>query len=210
MPAFSGKIELLEYDKRAHIEAIHKKLELHMRIAARAFIRAAIADDGIPVVTGMAKGSFLNIGRALRVAIPIHPVKRTRERKTKIYVVEDEWYYPPTGGKIRKDPEAGASLSTTKDEMFVKTDKGLAFFFDSRVFHYTLEDQIGVRSPTAPWKTLQKGREAFILSMADFKDRAPSVKKYIIKTTITFGKNGYHIKRGERLRERKQRTVKGE
>ncbi len=111
---------------------------------------------------------------------------------------------------MEKTPGAGAELSTTAEEMFVKTDKGMAFYFDSRVFYYTLEDQIGVRSPSAPWKTLQKGREAFLLSMEDFKDRAPSVKKYITKTTITFGKNGYHIKRGERLRERKQRTVKGE
>ena len=177
-----GTIDVLKFDSKGYNAALRKAIEVQFRQAARAFIRAAV--PLIPVETGMARGSFLNIGRYLRVAIPINPTK-FRQR-----------YYP---GGLPKTPQAGANLSTPVSEIFNWDGDKLVFTFQSDVLHLSLEDQIGVRSPTAPWKAFDAGRDAFMSTLSGMK--LPNVKSYITKTTITFGRGSKITSSPIRLRK---------
>lgn len=168
----SGSVDVLDFDAAAYTKAVNEKIAAEFRQAARAFIRAAL--PRVPVDSGMARGSFLNVGRFLRVAVPITP------RRTGLK------YYPGGGKKpILKTAEAGAKLATRGEDV-VKVLRGrVTFTFQTKVFHYLLEDQFGVRS--GPWGSFEAGRAAFIESVRTLKDRLPSIKGFITKTTITFG-----------------------
>lgn len=177
-----GTIDVLKFDSKGYSAALKKAIEVQFRQAARAFIRAAV--PLIPVDTGMARGSFLNIGRFLKVAVPINPLRRGQR------------YYP---GGLPKTPQAGANLSTPITEIFTWDGDKLAFTFQSKVLHLTLEDHIGVRSPTAPWKAFDAGRDAFMSTLHGMK--LPKVKSYVVKTTITFGRGSKVTSSPIRLRK---------
>lgn len=191
MPRIYGTLDVLKFDNVGYTKAARKALEVQFRRAARAFVRAAIPK--IPVQTGMAKGSFLNLGRYLRIAIPISPTKFNQK------------YYPPGKGRpIPKTPESGAALSTPAQQTIKWVGNRLLFEFQSSVFHLTLEDLIGVRSPTSPWGSFAAGRTAFLQEMRNLKDRLPSIKSYITKTTITYGRGQPIVSAPIRLRQQEK------
>lgn len=168
-----GTVDILELDAAAYSAAVRAAIELEFRQAARAFIRAAL--PLVPTDSGMARGSFLNVGQALRVAVPIQPT-RTGLR-----------YYPPGGGpSIPKTPESGAALSTPPDQIISNVNGRVTFQFNTRVFHYTLEDVIGVRS--GPWNSFAAGQRAFVERMRNLRRRLPHVGAYTTRTSITFGR----------------------
>lgn len=185
-----GTIDLLEFDSTGYTAAVNRAIEAEFRQAAREFIRAAY--PLVPVQSGMARGSFLNIGRFLRVAVPIAP-RRFNQR-----------YYPPGGGaSIPKTPESGASLSTPPNQIIRRDGNRVIFEFNTRVFHYTLEDLIGVRS--GPWGSFAAGRAAFMTRMRNLRNRLPNIGSYITRTTITYGRSTPI--RSAPVRLRKQETV---
>lgn len=200
MTRFYGTIDTLEFDSAGYTRAMREALEVQFRQAARAFVRAAILK--IPVETGMARGSFKDIGRFLNVQIPINP---TRSGK----------YYPPNGGApIPKTPEAGAALSTPPDQIIKWDDANrIAFEFESQVFHYTLQEFFRpinsatgqpVGSPTAPWQSMIAGRVAFRNEMRSLRKRLPKIKSFMTRTSITFGNGGYIVSKKVRLRQQEK------
>lgn len=182
MVRFFGSIQGFKIDGKGYTDYVRQQIELNVRQAAREFIRAAI--PRVPVLSGMARGSFLHLGRALRVAIPINPSQR------------NGIYYGPNGERLPKTPESGARLSTSPENAFKNRGNNIQFEFNTRVFHYTLEDIFGVRSPTAPWRSFQAGQEAFILEMQHLTKRLQSIRSFVTMTTVTFGK-GSGITRSE-------------
>lgn len=191
MPRLYGTVDVLDFDAKGYSAAVRKSMEIQFRHAARAFLRAAVPH--VPVQTGMARGSFLHIGRYLNVAVPINPI---RFNKT---------YEMPGGGKIPKTPESGASLSTSPQNLIKWRDNRLVFEFESNVFHYTLEDIFGLKSPTAPWESIKKGRIAFMEELRKLRTRLPKLGGYITRTSITFGR-GSHFKSAP-IRLRSQETI---
>lgn len=203
---FSGHVNIPTLDIQALTDKQKEVLDGFMRQAARAYVRAAISK--IPIQTGMARGSYLNIGRFLKVAIPLTGASnyRIRNRRGKSYKEKNFWYYPPgTGRRLPKTPETGAKLTAFKLGLVPKAD-GFAheFTINSKVFHLTLEDQIGVKSPTAPWHSTQAGREAWLAYMRGLKKRMPKITDFISMTTISFGRgSGRLVETHGRLRIRK-------
>lgn len=202
MPRFSGKFETPELNLSDFTKALYKKLENEYKAGAREFIQAAI--PLIPVQSGMARGSYLNIGRLLGMTITINKKRYRYKRNKKTGVVyrtiQDRWYYPPGGGpRIPKTPESGAKLTSFK---LANIPQDTAFAFDSRVFHYTLEDLLGVRSPSAPWRSLEAGRLAFLRHMDGIEDRLPKIGEYTTKTVISFGYGARHITKVKPTRSR--------
>lgn len=192
MARLYGTVTVPKFDAVGYTKAVKESIEIQFRKAAAKFVRAAIA--GVPVQTGMAKGSFLNIGRFLRVAIPISPSKR------------NQWYYPPGGGgRIPKTPQQGAALSTQPADAFKWNGNRLSFEFETGVFHYTLNDLIGIHGP--PWGTFAAGRDAFIAEMSlGLRTRLPNIGSFITLTSITYGRG--RVIRSTPIRLRKQETVR--
>jgi hypothetical protein len=170
MPSVVYKIQILEFKHIAYTKAARRKTEVQFRQAARAFVRAAV--PRIPVETGMARGSFLNIGRFLRVAVPIAPTRLNQK-------------YYATGTPIAKTPKSGAAL-TTFSIPGRKGKKKLEFRFNSQVFHYQIEEHTGLRSPSAPWLSLTYGMDAFNKVMRGLfaKSNYPQIANFVTKTII--------------------------
>lgn len=178
-----GTVQTLQFDSSGYTKAMKKALEVQFRHAARAFLRAAI--PRVPVQTGMARGSFLNIGRLLNVAVPIQPT------------LFNQFYYP---GRLPKTPATGAALSTPAENVITWKSNQIRFEFQTKVWHYTLEDYFGVRSPSAPWQSFMLGRIAFMEEMRALKDRLPKIKSYMTRTTISFGRGSLITSAPIRLR----------
>ena len=187
-----GTVNVLNFDSAGYTKAVRDAMETQFRKAARAFIRAA--SPLVPVQTGMAKGSFANVGRALGVAIPIAP------RRTGL-----TYRAPGSSLTLPKTPESGASLSTPPEELFKWVNNRLTFTFQTKVFYYAIEDQYGLVSKQ-PWGSFAAGRAAFITEMRNLRGRLPSLGAYITKTSITFG-NG-RPSYGSPIRLRQQQTVR--
>lgn len=186
----SGSIDILELEVEQYTKSVRKAVEVHTRNAVRKFMRAAI--PRIPVDTGMARGSFLNLGRFLRVEVPINPVS-----------FDKKYYYKPAYGSP-KNKETGASISTDPEDAFYWKGGKFWFAFNSQVFHLKLEDEIGVHS--GPWNSFRAGRIAYLIEMRKIKQRLPNIKGFFIKTTVSWGKNA-GLKR-KRLQSRKQITLR--
>lgn len=182
--AISIKAKLFEFDEEAFKSARAEAVRIHIRQCARAFVRAAITK--IPVQTGMAKGSFLNIGRFLKVNIPLNgkSSKRQRYRKGRTWTEKNIWYYPPTGSRLPKTPESGANLTAFS---FPAASGKFGFIINSKVFHYTLQDEFGGRSPSSPWESMRAGREAWREEMKKIKKRLPKITDYLLESTISLG-----------------------
>lgn len=203
------KITIPQIDVEAFTKAQHEAVEIHVRNCARAFVRAAL--EKVPVDTGMARGSFLNIGRFLRIHIPIKGKKtRLRYRNGRTWVERKRWYYPPNGGpKIPKTPESGAALTAFE---FKRVGNTYQFIINSKVFHYTLQDEFAVStrsgerggSPSAPWQSMRAGREAWFAEMKNLKKKVPKITDFVTETTISLGPGaaGLTVTKG-RLRIRK-------
>lgn len=137
---FEAKIKLIKIDKRGYSEALGKAVDVQMRQAARAWLRAVMFN--IPIYTGMARGSLLPVGRFLSVAIPIKPVAKRKYG----------------------DAAAGAALSSFKferDDGFVWT-----FSFSTEIPHFLINEfNVGLGSPPlrhpTPWKSMEAGKIAW-------------------------------------------------
>ena len=173
MPFVKFKIRTLEFKHAKYSKSVKRIIAIQFRESARAFLRAAI--PLVPVETGMARGSFLNIAKFLRVSLVINPTK------TK------QMYYGAGGGGplMQKNKESGASLSTFSIPG-KSGKKKLEFKFNSAVWHYQLEDRIGVRSPSAPWNSIAIGMVAFNQKMSGLLTRPdfPKIKDFITTTEV--------------------------
>ncbi len=170
MPKSHYKVDILKFKHTKYTKNVKRITEIQFRQAARAFLRAAI--PLVPVQTGMARGSFLNIAKFLNVQLVINPTKFGQK-------------YYAGGTPIAKTKQTGASL-TTFSIPGRKSKKKLEFRFNSKVFHYGLEDTLGVRSPSSPWNSMKIGMIAFNEVMSKLTKRSdyPKVADFISTTTI--------------------------
>jgi len=197
MPQIIARADILRFASKKAEQLQRDAMERRGRLAARAFIRAALA-QGVPVQTGMAKGSFLNLGAAVSVFVPISP-----KREPGVYVD------PYTGETLSKEPATAQQLSTQPADIFRWEGNRFKFVYNSRVHHFNIEDFIGVVSPTAPWQTFFAGQRAFIREMEGLPgDIADATFKAITVTEVTYGPKAAKQFREKRLQVRRQRTHK--
>jgi hypothetical protein len=178
MPGFRFEAEVIRLDHKAFSKTAIETLDTQMRNAAREFLRAAI--PRVPIDTGMAVGSFLNIGRFLRIAVPIGPGPYSRKHPN--------WKTPQTythtdGTKMPKTPESGANLSTDPAQAFRREGEKVSFDFRSDVYHYMLND-IGLKY--GPWHSFSAGRAAFEEYTREIlPGKLPKVYEFIRKRNIS-------------------------
>lgn len=139
MIEFVGFLELIAFDEKKFRQSVDRELQVQLRQAARAWLRAVI--PSVPVYTGMARGTLQPLGRALRVAIPISPVA------------------------VRKGKNAAAGSAQSQFE-FTSSGGLYTFSWSNDVLHYNINEYnnmsgvIPLKNPT-PWRSLAKGKAAF-------------------------------------------------
>lgn len=208
-------------------KAIKQAIEVQSRLAARAFIRASV--PRVPIQSGMARGSFLNLGRALNVAIPIPLpysgdvayVEVARKRKgIRPHLYKDgdtykkyiRWYYHPNGKRYRKNSDSGAKLSSVAagakaEDLFTWKDNGtLVFNFQSAVNHFNLNDFLGGTPNVAssPWHAFEAGKDAYIEEIAKIRERLPKIGDFMFESNITHGALSRYRVEKIRIRNRKK------
>lgn len=206
--------------------AIKQAIEVQSRIAARAFVRAAV--PRVPIQSGMARGSFLNLGRALNVAIPmplpykgdVAYVEVARKRKgIRPHLYKDgdtykkyiKWYYHPNGKRYRKTPESGAVLSSVAagakaEDLFAWKDNGtLVFNYQSAVNHFNLNNFFGTQTtPSSPWHAIEAGKDAYMEEIAKIRERLPKISEFLFESNITHGALSRYREEKIRIRNRKK------
>lgn len=68
----------LEVDVNKYTKYLESEVNIQLRQAVRAWLRVLVEEGVIPVWTGTAKGVFIPLGRFLRVAVPISPIKKRK------------------------------------------------------------------------------------------------------------------------------------
>lgn len=156
----------------------------------------------IPVDTGMARGSFLNMqaylqnkGYSPRVNIPTRP-QRTRKNGQPLR------YRHTDGRGLPKTPKQGALLSTPSSQIFRFVDSKIQFEFNSEVKHLNLNERLATRVPGTPWHVFSRGRIAFLREIRDMTEKMPRIEQYIVMTVLTPGKKSPFA---TTFRERSQR-----
>jgi hypothetical protein len=207
----SATLDLLKFDSKGYTKELHASIARQMRVAALAFVRAALSR--IPVDTGMAAGSFLLLGRYLRrikigdahVESFVSSQRQTPRGK--------KWYYLGKGKNQRRVPKDEHTpgneglVDRPASLAFQKKENNHLFVFETRVFHFTLLD-LGLTGDP-PWDAFKTGQEAFVASMRGLALVIPPVHGYITKSTVTIGKSGIKREKGAPIiRIRKQETVK--
>lgn len=202
MGTFSGKIQFLKFDAKEYKRDILALIKAEFLEGARAFLRAAVVNQPslVPIQTGMARGSFLNLGRLVKEIIPISPNPRFRNAK---------YYHRPGSEGEPKTPKAGQKYSTPEKDILKVTKAKMEFHFQIKTFHFLLEDRIGVHS--GPWGSFEAGQQAFITRMSNLINTLPTPKAYIVRTEVSFGRGSGIISPPKEvpLRVRVQRTIRG-
>ncbi len=83
MIELKGFFTKLTLDPGRYTKTLDKSMNVQLRQAARAWLRAVILK--VPVWTGMSRGSLRPLGAFLRVAVPISPVA---SRKKVFYIIQ--------------------------------------------------------------------------------------------------------------------------
>ncbi len=207
MPKLTATVQVPKFDTVAYTKAVLRQIELQMKQAARAFVRAAVSR--IPVDTGMAAGSFLNLGTYLRKI----GLGDNGNLSVRTYIDVNrkhgtgKYYHSPgsAGNPIPKneDTPGNYDLVTKNVDVLRPTSNGASFQFQSSVYHLTLNDLIGSKG-TGPWHSFEYGQAAFLLEMRGLKSRLPRVGDYITKTAVTLGANN-GLSSGKEIRVRRQK-----
>jgi hypothetical protein len=184
------------------------KLSGAMKAAVKAiFSEAAVkfletVAPAIPVDTGMARGSFLNMlallenkGYTPDVDIPSQPQRTKKDGRPYSYKHTD-------GRRMPKTPRQGALLSTKKSQIIRFVDNRIQVEFNSQVKHLNLNERLATRVPGTPWMAFSRGRDKFLKEIRSAKGAIPELTSYLVMTTLTVGE-GSPFKVG--FRERKQR-----
>lgn len=212
MPRINATFTLKKFESKTYTQALKKQVENKMKQAARAFVRAAVSH--IPVETGMAAGSFLNIGRALKniglgdqTVLTYIRSQQTGagEYKSKYGGSSNQWYYGKPGSAGHPIPKneltaSSYNLTTPVDEIIKTEGNKTSFTFQSRVFYLTLNDLFGSKG-TGPWGAFEAGQQAFLAEMKNLE--IPKVVDYITETVISTGTRS-GLKHAPRVRIRKQ------
>lgn len=117
------------------------------------------AAPNVPVDTGMARGSFLNLQQFLRANglpaetdIPTRPQRILKSRRALRYTHDDGRIFPKTPGSAKK-------LSTKPKQILVWEGNQLVFNYSSDVRHLNINDT------KRQWQSFSRGKEAFQRSL---------------------------------------------
>lgn len=151
---FTAQVVIFELDERGLINNIRKSVEDATYDAANQFLEAAAPN--VPIRTGMARGSFLNLRQILKsksidsfVDIPTRPQMVTKSGRAYTYIHSD-------GGKFPKTPFTARKFSTKTKKIISWENDRVLFNYQIDVVHFNVNDvKLG-------WMSIQRGKEAFL------------------------------------------------
>jgi hypothetical protein len=166
-----------EWDSKKFNEALRTAVSTQVRQAARAFVRKAVVK--VPVDTGQARGTFLPLGRFLRVSVPI-------------------------GGaspKANKSSNTGSSGTNQLLFRFTTEKNGVYFEIEPQLFYFWFNDFFAHNYPNGqlptPWQSLESGKKAFLDYMQNVAPtKLPKLKDFVIMSFFDLNANGRFAKRG--------------
>lgn len=152
--------DIVELDIQRFNKTLDRVMGQIIREAAREWLRAILvsvpARGGFPVLTGAAKSTLAPVGRLLRVAVPISPVKGDRRAEGEA----------STTLKIVDDRNNGGSFN-------------YSFEWSTSLLHYYI-NEFYAYIPHAPWNTLEAGEAAFTAYVENaLATRLPNVADHI-------------------------------
>lgn len=138
------------------------------------------AASAIPIWTGMARGSLLNLktfveskGRTLNgLDIPVNPPRAKA------------MYRHTAGAPLQvQGPKTGVQYSTKRGDIYRRVGNLVTFEFRSDVRHLNINEY------KAPWYSFAQGRQAFVDTIKHNKRKLTDVKSFLSTTSITYGKH---------------------
>lgn len=209
-------IKKIEFDAKGFVTSTFKSLRQQMLQAAAEFVH--FAAPNVPVVTGMARGSFLNMlqlldsntkrdldqatfGRDLGAyaragsdrGIPTTAQKRRGNGRYLRYKHTD-------GEDYRKEPITAKKFTTSRGQIITRLGEEISFKYDIDVRYFNYMDESNPY--TDSWQSIRRGKEAFNQTIQAFKPIG--VTKYMVVTTQTGTNDG----EGGTKTVRNQKTVK--
>lgn len=152
------RLRKVEFDAEGYMVATRHALQESMYRAAGAFVEAAAPN--VPVDTGMARGSFLNLQQMLErkgyhsdVEIPTTIQRRLKSGRALRYVHSDGSVWP-------KGPSSAKRLSTLGSQAFNFTRGKYDFKYRTDVVHFNVHNG---------WDSFEKGRVAFLRTLQQTK-----------------------------------------
>lgn len=193
-----GKVTFLGFDKKSFDRDVREAAYKTLLLAASYFLEAAAPE--IPVDTGMARGSFLNLaqflrGKGVNVNVNIPKTAQRLLRSARKDGTRKIYYYHTTGERMWKEPKTGQELSTKPGQIIKRTNNVLKFQYESRVKHLNLNE--------SKWETFERGSSAF-QNFLYFQQINPI--DYVVNTSFTLGKEAPSDM--TRFNIRKQKTVR--
>jgi hypothetical protein len=156
-----GNLKKLKFKSKAYTSALDEALQVQIRQAARAWLKAIIARGLPPIYTGTARGTLKPLGQYLRVAVPLSPIVAYRKGK---------------------GPDVGASLGKFA---FLARNFRYTFEWNTDLFYYHINEFFSFvpgfhfRTPI-PWHSMEIGEAAFLEYVETvLHERIPKVKDFI-------------------------------
>jgi hypothetical protein len=149
---FYGQFLGARIDLPSYREQLKEAMMHRLHEAADAWLQAVLGK--VPLWSGMARGSLLELSELVNGTVVLTPLKA----KSRI-------------------PE-GKALGTAIEE--IDNDR-VTITIKTNVPHYNLQEYSSSRSPTSPWQSLQAGASAFNKSVADFKPVQVKLKPVKVK-----------------------------
>ena len=190
MPFVKATLFKFEFKRVAYSRAFDKAMKLLLRNAAREFAKAVILR--VPVQTGFARGSLLNLADAIGINASSSPESFRRKldkRRGKIVNVPlngKTSYYTDSGGRVPKTPENARQFSTDPDKVFTAADNVYTFSYGASILYYVINDiASNSHTPSAPWLSFQAGHDAMTAYIREhILEDVPAIKDYVEKTEI--------------------------
>lgn len=194
-------INKLKLDKGRLLKEFKDVIKEH--IIESLYVFGAEAAPNVPIDTGMARGTFLNLAHLVEQYgysiqnIPVEP-QRTNKDGTPLR------YYHVGGRKMDKTPESGRELTTQSKDILKIRGNSYEVNYQTTVVHYNILDEYGAGTQS-PWGSFSAGREQLLAHMQMLRLKVPRLNKFVLQTTVSLGKGA--PKGIDPFRFRKQRTI---
>lgn len=145
---FKGDFKIIEFNLSDYIRKLEKQMQSHLEFIARQWV---VATTGrVPLWSGMARGSLLNLSRLVNGKIILSPLK--------------------TKSRIPQGISLGNAEIKIETPIYV-------FSVSTKVPHYVIQEYayVGV-SKTAPWQSFEAGRSVFEIFSKTIRLPTPDFK----------------------------------
>ena len=179
-------LQNFQFKRVEFTKAFQDGIRLLMRNAARAFAREVILH--VPVQTGFARGSLLNLTDAVGFSAAASPQlyrQKLDKRRQKIVNVPLNGklsYYTDSGGRVPKTPENARQFASPLDKVFEDNGQIFKFNYEVSILYYQINDAlVNPYTPSSPWQSFEKAGAVFVKYIDDnILDKIPAITDYMV------------------------------